>query len=165
MDNIFKLHGPPAAIVTDREKIFIGQLWQHIFKSLKVTLQYSFAYHPQTDRQTERVNQCLEAYLRCMVFLEPKKWTAWLPLIEWWHNTNYHTSLKSSPFEALYGYKPPMIFEVMVPGPNSPSLQFLYEKQHMIAKLRDNLHQAQQRMKKFTDQKRFQREFVIGDMV
>jgi hypothetical protein len=69
--------------------------------------------------QRERVNQCLENYLRCMVFLEPKKWLSWLPLAEWWYNTNYHTPLKSTPFEALYGYPPPMISEVMILDPPS----------------------------------------------
>jgi hypothetical protein len=62
-----------------------------MFKSLKVTLRYSSAYHPQTDEQLEMVNQCLENYLRCMVFLEPKKWHSWLSLAEKWYNTNYHT--------------------------------------------------------------------------
>jgi transposase InsO family protein len=56
IDTIIKLHGPPIAIVTDRDHIFTSKLWQDIFKSLKVSLHYSSAYHPQTDRQTERVN-------------------------------------------------------------------------------------------------------------
>jgi transposase InsO family protein len=74
--NIFKLHGPPVAILTDRDTIFTSKMWQDIFKSMKVSLQYSIAYHPQTDGQIERVNQCLENYFRCMTFLEPKKWLA-----------------------------------------------------------------------------------------
>jgi hypothetical protein len=104
-----------VAIITDRDRIFTRKLWQYIFKSMKVSLHYSSAYHPQMDGQTKRVNQCLKNYLKCMVFLEPKKWLHWLPLAEWWYNTNYHTSLKCTPFEALYGYCPPMILEVQVP--------------------------------------------------
>lgn len=72
MDNIFKLHGMPIAIVTDKDKIFTRWLFQEIFKSLKVSLIFSTAYHPQSDGQTKRVNQCLEAYLRSMVVQEPK---------------------------------------------------------------------------------------------
>jgi hypothetical protein len=100
-----------------------------------------------------------------MAFLEPKKWSSWLPLAEWWYNTNFHTSLKTTPFEALYGYPPPLISEVMVPGPESPTLDFIQHKQHMIRKLKDNLAQAQARMKKFADRKRSSREFKERDMV
>jgi transposase InsO family protein len=60
MDNIFKLHGLPKVIVTDRDPIFTSSIWQSMFKSLRVELHLSSAYHPQTDGQTERVNQCLE---------------------------------------------------------------------------------------------------------
>jgi transposase InsO family protein len=106
IDNVFKLHGPPISIITDRDRIFTSNMWQQVFKSLNVKLKLSTAYHPQTDGQTERVNQCLEAYLCCMVFQEPKKWAAWLSLAEWWYNTTYHTALKVSPFQALYGFPP-----------------------------------------------------------
>jgi hypothetical protein len=143
MDNVFKLHGPLVAILIDRHRIFTSHLWQSIFKTMKISLHYNSAYHSQFDGQTERVNQCLENYLRCIVFLEPKNWMAWLPLTEWWYNINYHTSLKCTPIEALYAYKPPMISEIMVPGPDSPSLDFLTQKQHIITNLRENLTYAQ----------------------
>ena len=59
-ENIFKLHGLPTVIVTDRDRIFTSTLWQDMFKSLGVKLHFSTSYHPQTDGQTESVNQCLE---------------------------------------------------------------------------------------------------------
>jgi hypothetical protein len=99
-----------------------------------------------------------------MDFIEPKKWLSWLPSAKWWYNINYHTSLKCSPFEALYGYCPPMINRIMIPGPDSPATEFITEKQHMITKLRENLAQAQARIKKYADNKRTEREFVVGDM-
>jgi hypothetical protein len=64
-----------------------------------------------------------------MAFLEPKKWSSWLALAEWWYNTNFHTSLKVTPFEALYGIPPPLISEVMVARLDSPALEFLKQKQ------------------------------------
>jgi hypothetical protein len=70
----------PAAIAIDRDRIFTSKMWQDLFKSMRVALHYTSAYNPKTDCETERVNQCLENYLRCMVFLEPKKWLSWLPL-------------------------------------------------------------------------------------
>jgi hypothetical protein len=63
-----------------------------------------------------------------MVFMEPKKWSSWLSPAEWWYNTNYHTSLQITPFKALYGYAPPMITEVRIPGPESPAIDFIAQK-------------------------------------
>ncbi|KAK4390228.1 Transposon Tf2-12 polyprotein [Sesamum angolense] len=77
-DNIYKLHGLPVSIVTDRDKIFTSKFWKELFTLFWVSLDMSSAYHPQSDRQTERVNQYLENYLRCMCHQKPKKWARWL---------------------------------------------------------------------------------------
>ena len=70
------------------------------------TLNYFTAYHPQMNRQTERVNQCLETYLRCMVGAKLKDWSKWWGLAEWWCNTTFHASIKPTPYEAVYGQIP-----------------------------------------------------------
>lgn len=106
MDHVFKLHGLPEAIISDRDKVFTSSFWQELFKLTKTDLRTSTSYHPQTYGQTERVNQCLEAYLRCFVNACPTQWQQWLSLAEFWYNTSYHTSLNSTPFEVLYGQQP-----------------------------------------------------------
>lgn len=67
VDNIVKLHGMPHSITSDRDKIFTSNFWKQLFQSLGTKLQYTTAYHPQTNGQSERVNQCLEMFLRCMI--------------------------------------------------------------------------------------------------
>jgi hypothetical protein len=74
MDNIFKLHGFLSSIITDRDRIFTSALWKEMFKIAGVELRFTTAYHPQSDGQTECVNQCLETYLRCFAQACPTRW-------------------------------------------------------------------------------------------
>uniref|UniRef100_A0A8R7R865 Integrase catalytic domain-containing protein n=1 Tax=Triticum urartu TaxID=4572 RepID=A0A8R7R865_TRIUA len=81
--DVLKLHGPPLPIVFDRDCIFISQVWQDMFKGMGTELRYSSAYHPQSDGQTERVNQCTENYLRCLASTQPKKWAHHLSMAKY----------------------------------------------------------------------------------
>lgn len=105
---VYKLHGMPSVIISDRDLVFTSLFWQELFKKCRVKLQLSTSYHPQSHRQTQVVNRCLEKYLRCMCTVQPKDWINWLPLAEYWYNTSHHISLNCSPFEALYGQAPPV---------------------------------------------------------
>lgn len=73
IDSIYKLHGMPSYIVSNRDTLFTSHFWKELMTTLGIQQQMSSAYHPQTDGQTERVNQCLESYLRCMCGQFPKK--------------------------------------------------------------------------------------------
>ena len=108
INQVFKLHGLPTSIVSDRDPVFTSIFWQEMFKIQGVNLQLSTAYHPQTDGQSEVVNRCLETYLRCVAGDQLKTWFRCLSLAEWWYNSTYHTSIHTTPFEALYGYPPPI---------------------------------------------------------
>jgi transposase InsO family protein len=63
-----------SLIVSDRDQIFTSQLWRALFNLAGVELHMSSAYHPQSDGQTERVNQCMETFLRCFANAAPSKW-------------------------------------------------------------------------------------------
>lgn len=78
MQHVFKLHGLSQSIISDRDRVFTSLLWRELFWAAQTQLRMSTAYHPQTDGQTERVNQCVEAYLRCFVHACPTKWFHWL---------------------------------------------------------------------------------------
>lgn len=80
MQNIFKLHGLPKTIISDRDVKFTSAFWKTLFEELGTHLNFSTAYHPQTDRQTERVNQVVEDMLSAYVMQHPTKWEDWLSL-------------------------------------------------------------------------------------
>jgi hypothetical protein len=80
LDSLYRLHGMPLAIISYRDRVFISTFWQELFKLTQTTLQMSSSYHPQSNGQTERINQCLEIFLRCFVHTCPKQWHKWIPL-------------------------------------------------------------------------------------
>ncbi|PNY06838.1 retrotransposon-related protein [Trifolium pratense] len=140
LDNVFKLHG--------------------------VALNKSTAYHPQSDGQTEVVNKCLETYLRCMCADKPSSWSQWLSLAEWWYNTNYHTSIHSTPFEVVYG-QPPHIHLPYLPGEATAAAvdRSLSATDAAIQMLKFHLLRAQNRMTQQANKHRSDRNVSIGDMV
>lgn len=166
LDNMVKLHGLPLSIVSDRDRIFTSLFWRTLFKLLQTKLLLSSAYHQQTDGQTERVNQCLEMYLRCAVHDAPKQWKAWLSLAELWYNTNYHTALGCSPLKALYGYDPPLGSFLPLPdSEQSPASSLVQDRETQLTRLKAHLQVAQNRMKVQADKNRTDRQFQVGESV
>ncbi|GKE02245.1 retrotransposon-related protein, partial [Tanacetum coccineum] len=166
LDNVYKLHGLPKTIISDRDKVFTSLFWKSLFKILKVELKMSSAYHPQTDGQTEAVNKTLECYLRCMKGETPKEWTKWLPLAEFWYNTKFHTSANTTPFEIVYGQTPPQYVTYEVGECNVEAVdRTLVARDQAIKLLQFYLQRAQDRMKTMADKKRSDREFAEGEWV
>ncbi|MBW0461147.1 hypothetical protein O181_000862 [Austropuccinia psidii MF-1] len=80
--NIFKKHGLTSRIVSDRGSLFVSSLWTNLCQQLNISRDMSTAYHPETDIQTERVNQILEQYLWIYVSYHQDDWNTCLPLAE-----------------------------------------------------------------------------------
>jgi len=156
----------PQSMVSDREKVFTSTVWAELFKMEGVQLKYSTSYHPQTDGQTERVNQCLEMYLRCAISEVPRQWKSWLSQAEFWYNTTFHSALGCTPFKALYGYDPTigaLPDSTVIPHPSIA--EFVADRQFQSSVLRDHLARAQVRMKLSADRHRTDVNFQVGDKV
>lgn len=165
-EHCYKLHGLPESIVSDRDSLFLSEFWQNLFKLSGTRLNMSTAYHPQSDGSTERVNQCLEQYLRNMTSEVPKNWSSWLAAAEWWYNTTFHTALNTTPYQIVYGTKPRHLVWQERVHTNIHSLEtMIQEKQQQWNRLRELLEAAQVKMKRYADAKRTEREFQKGDWV
>lgn len=166
LDQIFKIHGWPNNIVSDRDAIFLSQFWQALFIIQGTALLLSSAYHPQTDGQTEVLNRTLETYLRCMTADKPKEWSKWLPVAQWWYNTTFHTSAQITPYEVMFNQPPPVQLPYL-PGETRNELveRTLLRREAMIELLQFHLLRAQHRMKMLADKHRSERTFAVGDWV
>jgi transposase InsO family protein len=105
MARIVCLHGVPKKIVSDRGSQCTSRFWKSLHENMDTKLNFSLAYHPQTDGHTERTNQVLEDMLSACALKHEGSWDKSLPYTEFSYNNSYQASLKMSPFEALYGRK------------------------------------------------------------
>jgi hypothetical protein len=166
LDNIFKLHSMPLSIISDRDPIFTSAFWRELFCLTGTKLRLSSSYHPQTDGQTERVNQSLKAFLRCFAQACPQRWAQWLSLVEYWYNTNWHSALNKSPIEILYNHSPRHFGLVPSDARGLTDLQhWLDERNTILALLHQQLLRVQQKMKSAADKKRSFLEFAVDDLV
>jgi hypothetical protein len=166
MSRIVFLHGVPKKIVSDRGTHFTSRFWKRLHESMDTKLNFSSAYHPQTDGQTERTNQVLEDMLRACALKHGRSWDKSLPYAEFSYNNSYKASLKMAPFEALYGrkYRTPLYWnhtrESQVFSP-----EILQEAEKQVQIIRENLKTAQSRQKSYADNRRRELIFEVGDFV
>ena len=165
LKHVFSKHGLPDDIVSDRGSKFVSKFWRTVTNKLGITASLSTAYHPQSDGQTERVNQTLEQYLRIYCAYQQDDWHEWLPLAEFAYNNTDHASTGMSPFMANYGFNPSLNVvdgaTVSVPG-----AYFMRDLSAVQASVRQALQQAQASQKKFADRSRSAHPpFAVGDQV
>jgi transposase InsO family protein len=103
MLRIVCLHGVPKNIVSNRGTQFISRFWERLHETLDTQLCFSSAYHPQTNGQTERLNQILVDMLRACALQYGRSCDKSMLYVEFSYNSSYRESLKMAPFEMLYG--------------------------------------------------------------
>jgi transposase InsO family protein len=123
VQHVFSKHGVPFSITSDRGKLFVSEIWKEICDMLDIKLALSTAYHPETDGQTERVNQILEQYLQCYVAYLQDDWSELLPLAEFAYNNTPQDSIGMTPFFANKGYHPVINVDIAkVEGAKAPEI-------------------------------------------
>jgi hypothetical protein len=163
---VVRHHGFPRSIVSDRDPVFLSSFWRKLFELSGTKLSMSSAYHPQTDGQSEVINRTLEQYLRAFTQQKPSHWVSLLPWAEFHYNTSFHSGLKMSPFQALFGRKPPSIPLYTRDSTNIPALEeALLDRDELLHTLKGNLLAAQNRMTQQANAHRRDVTFEIDDLV
>ena len=166
VSSVWKYHGTPREVISDRGPQFAAKFLRQVFRRLGIKSALSTAYHPQTDGQTERVNQELEQYLRAFINHRQSDWASLLPMAEFSHNTKAHAATKTSPFQLVYGYEPQF---AVLPAPHHavPAADTRIEAlQHARREAQALLEVAADRMKDAYDRGVQQApEFQPGDLV
>ena len=153
-------------VVSDRGPVFVSQFWREVTRLLGVQLGISTAFHPQSDGQTERVNQILEQYLRCFIDYQQVKWVELLPLAEFSYNSSVHSSTKSTPFALNYGYEPSYDCSLeLLPSKLPIAANRVQQIRERIEMDKNEVDLAQRSQKLFADRKRRELQLNVGDMV
>ena len=152
-DQVWKLHGLPESIVSDRGVQFAAEIMKELNNLLGIQMKLSTAYHPQTDGQTERVNQELEQYLRVFIDHRQEQWPDWLGTAEFAYNNKIHVATKVSPFKVNYSQNPRMGFEGRRKGKYKAAEKFVEKIKKIQKEAKAALGKAQEEMRKFVDRK------------
>ena len=165
-DNVWKLHRLLESMVSDREPQFAAELTKEQNRMLEIETRLSITFHPQTDRQTEPMNQELEQYLRFFVEHRQKNWPEWLILTEFMMNNKVHTATKMSLFIANYGKEVRMEEDIRKKGKVESTTEFVKRMKKVHKEVGVTLKKMQQKMKRYANRSRKETEkWEKGDRV
>jgi transposase InsO family protein len=171
---VYRIYGPPDTIVSDRGPQFVSAFWHEFMRILGVKLKLSTAYHPQTDGQTEIVNQYLDQRLRPFVNYFQDNWSELLPLMDYAQATLPHDSTGFAPIQVEMGYlprtsfdwdfadEPPTIREKLS---REEAQQYVTRLEDAWTKTRHNIRAAQEAMERQANKHRREPDFSVGDFV
>lgn len=166
---VYRLHGLPSSIVSDRDTRFLSHFWRSILKLLGTSLDMSFAYHPQTDGQTEVANRSLGNLLHSLVGDNIESWDSKLSQAEFAHNHALNRSLGYSPFHVVYGMIPRGPLDLSIAPDRTrqhgEAIDFITELQSVHMKAQEHLESSAQKYKAAADSKCREVIFAPGDLV
>jgi RNase H-like domain found in reverse transcriptase/Reverse transcriptase (RNA-dependent DNA polymerase)/Integrase zinc binding domain/Chromo (CHRromatin Organisation MOdifier) domain/Retroviral aspartyl protease len=166
-DNVFRLHGMPTTIVSDRDTKFTSRFWKELHRLMDTKLAMSTAFHPQTDGQTERANQTLESILRAFVNQRQSNWDLLLSSAEFAYNNATNASTGYSPFFLNSGIHPRVPSSLLQPqSSTNPTVQeFLDEQSSTLILAKEAIEEAQERQARNADAHRRDHGYKVGDQV
>ncbi|KAK8923695.1 hypothetical protein KSP39_PZI019139 [Platanthera zijinensis] len=169
MRDVFRLHGLPKSIVSDRDVRFMSYFWKTLWHKTGTTLRFSSAYHPQTDGQTEVVNRSLGNLLRCLAGEHVGSWDLDLPIAEFAYNSSVNRSTGLSPFHIVSGYDPrkpiDLIPSPLESRPSESAESFAQHLHELHESVRRRIIMSNENYKAHADKRKRERIFNVGDQV
>jgi len=153
-DNVWKLHGLPKSVVSDRGPQFVAELTKELNRMLGIKTKLSTAFHPQTNEQTKRMNQELEQYLWFFIENRQKDWPEWLAAAEFAVNNKVHIATKVLPFMANYGKELRMGGDIRRKGKVESVTEFVERMKKVHEEVGAALKKTQEEMKRYVDRGR-----------
>jgi len=165
-DNMWRLHSLLESVVSDRGPQFAAELTKELNRMLGIRTKLSTAFHSQTDRQTEHMNQELEQYLQFFVDHRQKDWPEWLASAEFTINNKVHSTTKVSPFMANYGRELRMGGDIRRKEKMEKTMEFVRRIKKVQKEAGAALKKTQEEMKRYADRSRKEtEEWKKGDKV
>ena len=167
-EEIFSKYGLPKSIISDRGPILTSEYWGTLCYYLAMKRRFSTAFHPQTDGQTERMNQTVEVYLRCYVNYFQDDWVSLLPSAEYACNQSENATTGSVPFDEVYRFSPTMRRNLAGEPPARQShaaIQKFEELSQANSIATDLWAQAQSEWAKYYNRKHKSKTYKVGDLV
>jgi hypothetical protein len=169
LNHVFKHHGLPDDVISDRGTQFTSRFTRCLLDLCDIKSNKSTSFHPQSDGQTERVNQVLEQYIRIFCDYQQSNWFDILPLAEFAYNNAKHSSTEVSLFFANYGFNPKCQLKLINSTGQAinPTAEHIVEKYKKIHKeITEHLKEAQEKQKKYYDINHKEAPpFAVGDLV
>ena len=153
-DNIWKLYGLLESVVLDRGPQFAAELTKKLNRMLGIKTKLLTTFHPQTDGQTERMNQEVEQYLRFFIEHRQKDWPEWLAMAEFVINNKVHMATKISPFMANYGKELRMGGDIRKKEKVESTTEFAERMKKVHEEAEAALRKTQEEMKRYADRRR-----------
>src|SRR5258705_5074930 len=166
LTHVFSKHSMPSHITSDWGSEFVSHFFRSLSKLLQMELHFMSGYHPEGDRQTERLNQVLEQYLRAYMNYQQDDWSSLLALAEFAYNNATNETTGVSPFFANKGYHPSFAMEPNEQVSSPEAQRFISDLDDLHMELKRSITRAQERYQKYTDEHRSPAPpLKIGDRV
>ncbi|CAI7908666.1 unnamed protein product, partial [Closterium sp. NIES-54] len=162
-DRIITIHGIPATLISDRDPKFTSKLWKELMGLLGTKLAMSSAYHPQTDGQTERLNQVVEQLLRTACKDDVSHWDTQLPTLEFAYNNASHAATGKNHFFLCYGREPLTPQQPTTPAHVQAAHDFVTTMQQLWEKTQRRLTTMHTSQKQYADHQRRDHSVAVGD--